>query len=45
MALVELLNTWGCYVIQGYVYYRPLTAEAMAQELARTADSRSLVAS
>ncbi|MBC7990081.1 MAG: EAL domain-containing protein [Luteimonas sp.] len=45
MALVEMLSAWGCYVIQGYVYHRPLTVEAMAQELARTADLRSLVAS
>jgi diguanylate cyclase (GGDEF)-like protein len=45
MALVEMLNAWGCHVIQGYVYYRPLTAQAMAQELARTTDLRNLVAS
>ena len=42
MALVEMLNAWGCYVIQGYVYYRPLTPEAMVQELTRTMELRGL---
>jgi diguanylate cyclase len=45
MALVEMLDAWGCHVIQGYVYYRPLTAEAMAHELARMAEVRRLVTS
>ena len=32
---VALLNSWGCYIIQGYVYFRPLTAENMTGQLQR----------
>lgn len=31
---VELLNTWGCYIVQGYVYSQPVTAEELASQLA-----------
>lgn len=34
-AHVEMLGGWGCHVIQGYVYYRPLATEAMTAELLR----------
>ncbi|RYG98694.1 MAG: EAL domain-containing protein, partial [Alphaproteobacteria bacterium] len=30
---VELLSTWGCYIIQGYVYSKPLTAAIMTEVL------------
>ena len=36
MAEVDLLATWGCHTVQGYVYHRPLGAAALA-ELLRTA--------
>jgi len=35
MAHVEMLGGWGCHVIQGYVYYRPLPADSMTRELVR----------
>ena len=30
---VEMLSSWGCHVIQGYVYFAPLTADAMRMQL------------
>jgi diguanylate cyclase (GGDEF)-like protein len=30
---VDLLRNWGCHIIQGYVYFRPLTAAQMTTEL------------
>ena len=32
---VALLNAWGCHIVQGFVYFRPLPPESMA-ELLRT---------
>ena len=32
---VRLLSTLGCHTVQGFVYYRPLDAEAMTDELVR----------
>ena len=34
MGQVEQLATWGCHVIQGYVYWQPLAADAMTALLA-----------
>ena len=30
---VQLLNSWGCHIIQGYVYFPPLVPTRMAYEL------------
>ncbi len=33
MAVVDLLASWGCHTIQGYVYHRPLSAAALSEVL------------
>ena len=33
MADVQLLNSWGCHIIQGYVYFPPLTPDELAAQL------------
>lgn len=30
---VQLLNSWGCHIIQGYVYFPPLVPTKMAEQL------------
>lgn len=30
---VVLLNSWGCFIIQGYVYFKPLAPAELAQQL------------
>lgn len=32
---VQLLNSWGCHIIQGYVYFPPLAPTQLADELRR----------
>jgi diguanylate cyclase (GGDEF)-like protein len=41
MEQVAMLKGWGCHIIQGYVYHRPLTPEAMAMALAGATASRA----
>jgi diguanylate cyclase (GGDEF)-like protein len=36
MAHVRMLNALGCHIIQGYVYFRPLSPQDMTSELTRT---------
>ncbi len=38
---VRLLSALGCHIVQGFVYYRPLDAEAMTEELIRLQRQRS----
>ncbi|RYZ74720.1 MAG: EAL domain-containing protein [Lysobacteraceae bacterium] len=33
---VEMLAAWGCHVIQGYVFHRPMPADALAALLAQS---------
>lgn len=44
MEHVELLDAWGCHVIQGYVFHRPLTPDAIVVELGRQAPPRAVEA-